>query len=138
LRALGRQLLAELFGCDRGVLNDRAAIEMIMNSAAVSSGATVVRSVFHLFNPNGISGVVVIAESHLAIHTWPEFRYAAVDIFTCGDDVDPWKAHDYIKRELRAETASTVEMSRGEFDRKNGNLFPRPPLVLSETGSPRI
>jgi S-adenosylmethionine decarboxylase len=111
---------------------------MIMNSAAVSSGATVVRSVFHLFNPHGISGVVVIAESHLAIHTWPEFRYAAVDIFTCGDDVDPWKAHDYIKRELKAETASTVEMSRGEFDRRNGTLFPKPPLVLSETGPPRI
>jgi S-adenosylmethionine decarboxylase len=131
LEALGKHLLEELFGCDGGILNDREAIARIMNEAALASGATVVESVFHLFNPHGISGVVVIAESHFAIHTWPEFRYAAVDIFTCGDDVDPWKAHDYIKRKLKAESASTVEMRRGEFDLHNGTLLPRPPLVLN-------
>ncbi len=138
MRALGRHLLAELFGCDEGVLNDREAIEKIMNGAALVSGATIVRSVFHLFNPHGISGVVVIAESHLAIHTWPEFRYAAVDIFTCGDDVDPWKAHDFVKRELKAESASTVEMRRGELDPQNGTLFCGPPLVLAESGQMRL
>ena len=134
MEALGRHLLEELFGCDEGILNDREAIEKVMNEAALESGATVVESVFHLFNPHGISGVVVIAESHFAIHTWPEFRYAAVDIFTCGDDVDPWKAHDYIKTELKAESTSTVEMRRGELDLQRGSLLPRPPLVLTESG----
>ena len=134
MEALGRHLLQELFGCEEGILNDREVIARIMNEAALVSGATVVESIFHLFNPHGISGVVVIAESHFAIHTWPEFRYAAVDIFTCGDDVDPWKARDYIKMGLKAESTSTVEMRRGELDLQRGSLLPRPPLVLTESG----
>ena len=116
MRALGRHLMVELYGCDVMVLNDKERIERIMTEAAVRSGATVVQSVFHLFNPHGVSGVVVIAESHLAIHTWPEHGYAAVDIFTCGTDVDPWKAHEYIKKELGASHFSTVEMTRGELE----------------------
>jgi S-adenosylmethionine decarboxylase len=134
LEALGRHLLEELFGCDEGILNDREVIARIMNEAALVSGTTVVESIFHLFNPHGISGIVVIAESHFAIHTWPEFRYAAVDIFTCGNVVDPWKAHDYIKRELKAESISTVEMRRGELDLHSGSLLPRSPRVLTESG----
>lgn len=138
MRALGKHLLAELFGCDEGLLNDKEAIEKIMNDSALVSGATVVGSVFHLFNPHGISGVVVIAESHFAIHTWPEFRYAAVDIFTCGEDVDPWEALNYIKKELRAESASMVEIKRGELNLENGSLFPGPPLVMTESGLLRL
>jgi S-adenosylmethionine decarboxylase len=138
LEALGRHLLEELFGCDEGILNDREVIARIMNEAALVSGTTVVESIFHLFNPHGISGIVVIAESHFAIHTWPEFRYAAVDIFTCGNVVDPWKAHDYIKRELKAESISTVEMRRGELDLHSGSLLPRSPRVLTESGLLRV
>lgn len=130
--------MAELYGCDEGILNNREAIEKIMNDAALVSRATIVGSVFHLFNPHGISGVVVIAESHFAIHTWPEFRYAAVDIFTCGDEVDPWKAHEHIKRELKAESFSMVEMRRGELDQQDGSLFPRSPVVLTDSGLLRV
>jgi len=126
--------MAELFRCDRGVVNDKEAIEKIMNSAAQICGATVVESVFHLFNPHGISGVVVIAESHLAIHTWPEFGYAAVDIFTCGETVNPWKALDYVRQVLKAEKVSVMELNRGEFDPENGQLLPRPPVVVRESG----
>jgi S-adenosylmethionine decarboxylase len=138
LRTLGRHLLTELYGCDEGILNNRETIERIMNDAALVSGATIVGSVFHLFNPHGISGVVVIAESHFAIHTWPEFRYAAVDIFTCGDEVDPWKAQEHIKRELKAESVSMVEMRRGEVDPQNGSLFSRSPVVLTDSGLLRV
>lgn len=138
MRTLGRHLLAELYGCDEGILNNRETIERIMNDAALVSGATIVGSVFHLFNPHGISGVVVIAESHFAIHTWPEFRYAAVDIFTCGDEVDPWKAQEHIKRELKAESVSMVEMRRGEVDPQNGSLFSRSPVVLTDSGLLRV
>ncbi|UCC66227.1 MAG: S-adenosylmethionine decarboxylase proenzyme [Deltaproteobacteria bacterium] len=138
MKTLGRHLLAELYGCDEGILNNREAIEKIMNDAALVSGATIVGSVFHLFNPHGISGVVVIAESHFAIHTWPEFRYAAVDIFTCGDEVDPWKAHEHIKRELKAESFSMVEMRRGELDPQDGSLFPKSPVVLTDSGLLRV
>jgi S-adenosylmethionine decarboxylase len=71
--------------------------------------------VFHEFNPFGISGVVVIAESHLAIHTWPEYRYAAVDVFSCGDVLQPQTAADYLVEQLGAARASVVELQRGIF-----------------------
>lgn len=108
--------MVEFYGCDPKVLNDKAKIEEIMTRAAEESGATIVQKVFHMFNPHGVSGVVVIAESHLAIHTWPEYGYAAVDVFTCGSKVDPWKAYDLIKRELKAQHHATIEMLRGELD----------------------
>ena len=114
MRALGRHLIVELYGCKADILNDKERIEQIMMEAAERAGATIVQKVFHLFNPHGISGVVVIAESHLAIHTWPEYGYAAVDVFTCGSKVDPWKAYEHIKKELEAEHVSIMEMYRGE------------------------
>lgn len=124
MRALGRHLIVELYGCNTDILNDKEKIERIMIEAAKRAGATIVQKVFHLFNPHGISGVVVIAESHLAIHTWPEYGYAAVDVFTCGSKVDPWKAYEYIKRELEAEHSSIMEMYRGEVpDIKRETLF---------------
>jgi S-adenosylmethionine decarboxylase proenzyme len=86
-----------------------------MNQAAVHAGAKVVASAFHTFNPHGVSGVIVIAESHLSIHTWPEYGYAAVDIFTCGDIVNPWKAFEFLKDSLNSAHFSTMEMKRGQL-----------------------
>ena len=90
MNALGRHILVEFSNCKADVLSDVSAIEEAMVKAAQVAGATVINSTFHHFSPYGVSGVVVIQESHLAIHTWPEFKYAAVDLFTCGDTVDPW------------------------------------------------
>lgn len=118
----------ELYDCDPQILNDKERIEEIMTKAAEVSGATIVQKVFHVFNPHGVSGVVVIAESHLAIHTWPEYGYAAVDVFTCGSSVDPWKAYDYIKRELKAGYQSTMEMLRGELPQGRGHRAAVEPL----------
>jgi S-adenosylmethionine decarboxylase proenzyme len=86
-----------------------------MKKAALVCGATIVSSVFHTFNPHGVSGVVVIAESHLAIHTWPEYRYAAVDVFTCGTIVDPAKAIQSIQKSLKAGSMESKELTRGEL-----------------------
>jgi len=69
-----------------------------------------------MFSPYGVSGVVVISESHLAVHTWPEYGYASVDIYTCGDDVDPWIAFDYINKAFESEFCSTMELKRGQID----------------------
>jgi len=113
MEVLGRHLLAELFLCDVKVLDDLGAIEGYMKEAARVSGATIVESVFHRFQPHGISGVVVVAESHLAVHTWPEHGYAAVDFFTCGADIDYWQAHDYLKRAFAAEDSAVKEIERG-------------------------
>lgn len=97
-------------------LNSVRLIQEYMEEATRTAGATVVQSVFHPSQPNGVSGVVVIAESHLAIHTWPAYGCAAVDLFTSGDDVDPWKIYTYLKEKLSAEEVSTVEMKRCQLD----------------------
>ena len=114
MHALGRHILVEYFGCPEAVLNDVPAIEESMVAAAKEADATVINSTFHHFSPFGVSGVVVIQESHLAIHTWPEYGYAAVDLFTCGDTVDPWIAYQALKKSLQAASGSSIEMLRGQ------------------------
>ncbi|MDI3279948.1 MAG: adenosylmethionine decarboxylase [Bacillota bacterium] len=111
--ALGRHILCEIYGCDPEVLNDRKAIERILVDAALVAGAEVREVAFHKFSPQGVSGVVVISESHLAIHTWPELGYAAVDVFTCGERVDPWDACNYITEHFKAQHVTASEVKRG-------------------------
>jgi S-adenosylmethionine decarboxylase len=115
LNALGRHLLIELFDCDLDAINNLDAVKGTLVEAAKRAQATIVDVVFHEFNPFGISGVVVIAESHLSIHTWPEYRYAAVDIFSCGDVLKPEVAANYLVEQFAAERTSVVEMQRGMF-----------------------
>lgn len=112
MKALGRHILVEFLDCNADVLNDVVKIENAMVQAAQTAGATVINSTFHHFSPYGVSGVVVIQESHLAIHTWPEYRYAAVDLFTCGDSVDPWVSFEFLKKAFEA-SYSALEMNRG-------------------------
>ena len=126
MNALGRQILVEYYGCDTSVLNDRDGIASAMTEAANLAGATVVGEVFHLFNPHGISGVVVIAESHLSIHTWPEYGYAAVDLFTCGDEIQPEKAFERLKQILGAASVSVMELKRGVLDVQDRPLPHKP------------
>jgi S-adenosylmethionine decarboxylase proenzyme len=113
LNALGRHLLLELKMCDEEVLDDLDFLKNCLNDAAIQSGATVVGESFYHFSPRGVSGVVNIAESHIAIHTWPEYGYAAVDVFTCGEDVDPGKAASLIRERLKARNHSLIELRRG-------------------------
>lgn len=115
MHALGRHILVEFIGCSSEILNDVLAIEKAMVDAAKTAGATVINSTFHHFSPFGVSGVVVIQESHLAIHTWPEYQYAAVDLFTCGESVDPWVSFDFLKKAFHAQNFSALEMHRGSL-----------------------
>jgi len=116
MTALGRHILVEYYDCNLELLNEQEYVERIFVEAAQLAKATIVKSVFHKFSPHGVSGVVVIAESHIAIHSWPEYGYAAVDIFTCGDTIDPWIIFNHIKEGLQAKWASRMEMRRGQFD----------------------
>ncbi|HHX10359.1 MAG TPA: S-adenosylmethionine decarboxylase proenzyme [Firmicutes bacterium] len=113
MKGLGRHVLAEVYGCEFDILNDLDKIRKIMVSAALSAGAEVIETTFHRFSPQGISGVVVISESHLAIHTWPELGYAAIDAFTCGSQVDPWVAMEAIIEEFGATSVTATEVKRG-------------------------
>ena len=141
MKALGRQILAEFFDCDSQILNSIDAVKMFMQEAAAISQAHIVQNVFHLFNPHGVSGVVVIAESHFAIHTWPEYGFAAIDLFTCGEQVNPWKAFEFLKESFKASKVITMEIKRGQLDVKGTDLHYKPPslqtnkdLLLTEVG----
>jgi spermidine synthase len=116
MNSLGRHILVEFHGCSAEILNDVPRIEHDMLEAATRSGATIINSVFHHFSPFGVSGVIVIQESHLAIHTWPEYRYAAVDLFTCGDSVNPWVSYESLKTAFEAEHGSAIELNRGQLE----------------------
>jgi S-adenosylmethionine decarboxylase len=116
MSALGRHILAEFYGCPPEKLNNPDRIKQEMVAAALEAGAEIRETVFHQFSPQGVSGVVVISESHLAIHTWPEFGYAAVDVFTCGQTVDPWVCCNYLKQKFTAENMTAREIKRGIFD----------------------
>jgi S-adenosylmethionine decarboxylase len=122
LYALGTHLIIELRDCNPEILKSLEKVRKIMISAAKEAKATVINNSFHEFNPFGISGVVVIAESHLSIHTWPEYGYAAVDIFTCGDVIQPELAVSYLVKKFECKNPSIVEMKRGILSHKNEKL----------------
>jgi S-adenosylmethionine decarboxylase len=116
LDTFGQHLLVEYHGCDVQTLDSVQAIERLMNRAAEAAGATVVTSTFHRFAPQGVSGVVVIEESHLSIHTWPECGYAAVDFYTCGD-CEPERAHEILAGALAAARSEIMQVHRGLYPR---------------------
>lgn len=112
VKTRGRHLLVEYMGCDAVVLNDVARIEALMNEAARAAQTVVVASVFQPFTPQGVTGVVVVEESHLAIHTWPEQGYASLDIFTCGEG-EPDAADRILRTGLQAQQAEVMLVERG-------------------------
>ena len=113
MNALGTQILLELKNCNRNLLDDLPYIRDSLLEAANKTGATVIGQSFHQFSPQGVTGVLAIAESHICIHTWPEYGYAAVDIFTCGEGFQPRKAADLVVRSLQSEEHSITEIKRG-------------------------
>ncbi len=121
---LGKHLLIDLYGCPADLLNDVAALETVMVEAAHRAGATVLNTTFHRFSPCGVSGVVVIQESHLTIHTWPEQGFAAIDLFTCGEQTRPRRALTYLKRTLQSEHCKVQRLVRGQGDSSQKNERP--------------
>jgi len=116
LKSLGKHIILEVHGDSKELLNDIERIERIMTEAVQLSGATVIKPFFHQFSPHGISGVIVIAESHFSIHTWPEYGYAALDLFTCGDQIKPDDAVQYLKNKMDAQHIHMMEIKRGTLD----------------------
>lgn len=109
---LSRHLLCEYWGCEPALLDDQARLERLMRRAAEAAGATVVASAFHRLAPQGVSGVVVLEESHFCIHTWPERGYAAADFFTCGACA-PERGHELLCHALGARRIERMELGRG-------------------------
>ncbi|MFW5878642.1 MAG: adenosylmethionine decarboxylase [Myxococcota bacterium] len=126
MQSLGRHALLDLYGCNPEILNDCARLESILKQTAVDLDCTVVEQVFHRFAPHGVSGVVVIAESHLAIHTWPECGYAAVDLFTCSETTELAALTEILREQFEADEVHFREESRGIMtERRLAMLQPR-------------
>lgn len=122
---LGHQIVLDLAGIDPVRLDDLERLQGALVDAATAAGATVVEQRFHHFAPHGISGVVILAESHLAIHTWPELGTASVDVFTCGDQALTERVADAVERTLAPSTTYRRSLERG----------PRAALRLVENAS---
>lgn len=122
LYALGNHLLIELRDCNPETLKSLEKVKSALVGAAKEASATIIDLSFHEFNPFGISGMVVIAESHLSIHTWPEYSYAAADIFTCGDVIKPDVAASYLIMQFESKNPSIIEVKRGLLNSGNKKL----------------
>lgn len=130
MKSLGYHLILELEGCPEAVLDDRKTVRRVMTKAVEASGATMIQPFFHQFAPQGVSGVVIISESHFSIHTWPEYGYAAVDIFTCGDQIDMDVAAKTLRRGLQAQTVQKMLLSRGMLDLPDDMIRHKPEPAL--------
>jgi S-adenosylmethionine decarboxylase proenzyme len=113
LQTRSQHLLAEFRGCSVTKLNNLEFIEASMRAAAQEARATIVNSSFHKFGHQGVSGVLVLAESHLSVHTWPEHGYAATDIYVCGDTCLPRLAQASLARALDAQHTELMSIERG-------------------------
>ena len=113
MEIMGRQIIAELWDCNIDILNDIELLKQIFVDAALEAGAEVREVAFHQFAPHGVSGVVIISESHLTIHSFPEHGYASIDVYTCGENIDPTIAVEYIARSLESKISEKMEIPRG-------------------------
>ena len=113
MNVVGIHLMLELRDCNPELLNDLKYIKEAMTQAATVVGAHIIGESFHQFHPQGVTGILAIAESHFCIHTWPEHGYAAADIFTCGTSFDPHRAARILTERLESKTPSTTELMRG-------------------------
>jgi len=100
--AVGKHCILELYDCDCARLDDEAFLRDTITTAAKRAGATLLNLITHRFEPQGVTGLALLAESHISIHTWPESGYAAVDVFTCGEHTMPEKACQVLWEELTA------------------------------------
>jgi S-adenosylmethionine decarboxylase len=115
LKHLGKHLILELWGCESKALDDQEGIENMLVNAVDSCGATLICVKTHKFSPQGVTGVAVLAESHISIHTWPELGYAAMDIFTCGEHVNPEDALSTIRAFLKPDNFEVIDIKRGSI-----------------------
>ena len=107
-----KHLLLELYRCDREKLNDESFLRCILNRAAKLANANVLNLISNKFEPQGVTAIALLAESHISIHTWPESNYSAVDIFTCGKNMIPELASQYLIESLKAKEHSLRVIER--------------------------
>ncbi len=119
---LGKHCILELYECDEHKLNDEAFVRTTISRAAKESGSQLLNLITHRFEPQGVTGLALLAESHISIHTWPESNYAAVDVFTCGDQTDPEKACDFLRKGFDSNEFSLKILRRATPSQMTNNF----------------
>lgn len=112
--AVGRHAIADIYNCNCPKMDDLKYIKNLVMTSAKEAKLTVVDNKFYKFNPIGISGVLILSESHLTIHTWPEYNYIAVDVFTCGAEINPVNACKIIAKNFDSKSMMIREFERGD------------------------
>ena len=112
---LGQHVIIELWGCNNSSINDAEKVRTAMVNAVHAANATLLSLNVHTFSPHGVTGVAVLSESHLSVHTWPEYGYAAADVFTCGDTTQPREAAEVLRRAFGSTRCDVKELTRGVF-----------------------
>jgi S-adenosylmethionine decarboxylase len=116
----GDHYLVDLHGCDAELIAAVQPTEEALLLAATRCGSTIIEHHFHQFSPQGVSGIILIAESHISVHTWPENGFVAVDIFTSGNRMKPEIAIDILQETFQAERVDVVCMARGKLAQDSG------------------
>ncbi|HHT9122110.1 MAG TPA: adenosylmethionine decarboxylase [Candidatus Wunengus sp. YC63] len=125
LTTLGKHIILEMWGCCKDTIDNVEVVKEILVKATESVKATLVDVVCHRFSPYGVTGVAILAESHIAVHTWPEHGYAAADIFICGSAINPRDAASYMTEAFFAKETSCLELKRGEYVSKTPQMTGR-------------
>lgn len=114
---LGYQTTIDFYNCKNDAINSCKHIENTLLEVAKIIGLTVVNTTIHEFSPIGVSGVVVIEESHIAIHTWPEHNYVAIDFFTCNNSFSLTEGIEWLQKQFDASHFTTENLTRGSLDK---------------------
>ncbi len=130
MNTIGYHYIVEAAGCKPYILSDPDRIQAILTEGAKRGNMTIRSSYFYRFSPQGVSGVLIVAESHISIHTWPEYQYAALDVYVCGDDSNPEASIDYILEQFGSSHAHISEVKRGVQDE---DVFTHTILTWEET-----
>ncbi len=112
MKSLGRHVLIELWDCNERI-NDPPTVESALVEAVAAAGATLLHAHVHQYAPQGVTGIAVLAESHFAMHSWPENDYLAADLFTCGDAADPQAVVDVLRNAFEPELVEIRVIDRG-------------------------
>lgn len=115
-KTYGDHFLLDLHGCNASVIGSVEPTQEALLAAATRCGSTIIKYFFHQFSPTGVSGVILIAESHFSVHTWPENNFVAVDIFTSGEVMQPDIAITFLQDAFNAERVEVVKVTRGRIE----------------------
>lgn len=108
----GRHLILDLYECDQELLDDYDELSRLLEASLLMANATIIRIFGEKFKPQGVTLLALLAESHASIHTWPEMKYCAIDLYTCGDKTKTHKAAEFLKYKLKAQIAEEREITR--------------------------